>query len=423
MTGRIVLFGATGFTGRLVATALVRRGARRLLLAGRNGARLADLADELDRARDSAEEGGREAAQEGGPAGALDGGSGSGGAVDRPGTAVLDVDDPAGWAGLQLGPDDVLVTTVGPYARLGEPAVRAAVEAGAAYLDCTGEPAFLREVFQRHGPAAVARGAALLPAFGYDYVPGNLAAALALRDARDAGAPAVRVEVGYFLTGGGFAASGGTSASGAGMLFTPSFAWRDGRLVDERLAARLRVFAAGGASSEADGATAPGPALSFGGSEHLVLPRLTELAPDLRDVGVYVGWAGRYSRAAQLGVAALQAGTVLPGGRRGLAKAAQRLRPGSTGGPDAARRATARSQVVAEAYDRRGTQVARVELVGPNAYDLTGELLAWGALAARAGHLRGTGALGPVDGFGLERLAQGCAEVGLVPTGTAPPPS
>ena len=81
---------------------------------------------------------------------------------------------------------DVLVSTVGPFARWGEPAVQAAIAAGAHYLDSTGEGSFIREVFERFGPGAQAAGCGLVTAFGYDWVPGNLAGALALRDAGEA---------------------------------------------------------------------------------------------------------------------------------------------------------------------------------------------------------------------------------------------
>ena len=71
----------------------------------------------------------------------------------------------------------------GPFLELGEPAVQAALRAGASYLDSTGEPPFVRTVFQKYGPQAADAGAGLLPAFGYDYVPGNLAAGIALERA------------------------------------------------------------------------------------------------------------------------------------------------------------------------------------------------------------------------------------------------
>src|SRR5207237_160340 len=129
-------------------------------------------------------------------------------------------------ASVQRG--DGLISTVGPFLRWGEPAVRAAIAAGAHYLDSTGEGAFIRQVFERFGPEARAAGSALVPAFGYDWVPGNLAGALALREA---GEPAKRVDVGYFAPGGGgFAASGGTRAASVGIMLEPGFAWR-GRVV------------------------------------------------------------------------------------------------------------------------------------------------------------------------------------------------
>ena len=55
---------------------------------------------------------------------------------------------------------DVLISTVGPFARWGE----AAINAGATYFDSTGEPAFIRRVFDHHGPRAAAAGSALLTA-------------------------------------------------------------------------------------------------------------------------------------------------------------------------------------------------------------------------------------------------------------------
>ena len=118
MPGRIVLFGATGYTGRLTAEALVARGDRPVL-AGRSAERLARAG--------RAELGGLE-------------------------TAVADVADPASVRAL-VEPGDVIVATVGPFARWGDPAVEAAIDAGACYLDSTGEPAFIRRVFERFGPA------------------------------------------------------------------------------------------------------------------------------------------------------------------------------------------------------------------------------------------------------------------------------
>ena len=78
-----------------------------------------------------------------------------------------------------LEPSDVVLSTVGPFMQLGMATVTAAAQAGAHYLDSAGEGSFVRRVFELDAVAA-ARGASVVPAFGYDYVPGNLAGALAL---------------------------------------------------------------------------------------------------------------------------------------------------------------------------------------------------------------------------------------------------
>ncbi|MEJ7798675.1 MAG: saccharopine dehydrogenase NADP-binding domain-containing protein [Solirubrobacteraceae bacterium] len=364
MSARIVLFGATGFTGELTARALVARGARPLLV-GRDATRVGALAAELG--------------------------------VD---SAVADATAPRADATIAalLDRGDVLVSTVGPFARWGRPAVCAAIAAGAHYLDSTGEPPFIRTVFERHGPHAAAAGSALLTAMGYDYAPGNLAAALALRKA---GGRAQRVDVGYFVggdTAGQF--SGGTRASAAGMLAEPAYAFRDGRLVSERAARHVRRFDAGG----------DGPAISVGATEQFTLPRID---PGLREVGVWLGWFGPASRPLQLLSGATALATRLPGVRRALTSSATRLVRGSSGGPDTAIRARTRSRVVALASDAAGAPLASVRLEGASPYDFTAGMLAWAAIRAAGGGVAGSGALGPVEAFGLDELERGVAQAGI----------
>src|SRR3954463_1415740 len=214
MAGRIVLFGATGYTGELTARELAGRG-ERPILAARSEARVRALAEEL---------------------GGLDWAVADGG---RP-SSVRDL--------VERG--DVMLSTVGPFARWGAPAIEAAIAAGAHYLDSTGETPFIRDVFERYGPRAEAAGSALVTAMGYDWVPGNLAGALALREA---GEGATKVAIGYFIRGGGGAGamSGGTRASAAGVFLEPSFAWRGGRIVSERSGARVRSFVVDGRASKA----------------------------------------------------------------------------------------------------------------------------------------------------------------------------
>jgi short subunit dehydrogenase-like uncharacterized protein len=389
-SGRIVLFGATGYTGRLAAQALVADGARPVL-AGRDGDRVRRLAAEL-----------------GGAAGPLE-------------HAVADVADPGTVAAL-VGPGDVLLTTVGPFARWGRPALEAAVGAGAHYVDSTGEGAFIRRVFEEYDGRARTTGSAVLTAAGYDYVPGNLAAALALQRARRAGGEPVEVEVAYFITGplGAGAASGGTRASAVLMLGEPGYALVDGRLVAERPGVRLVRTRAGGQERAA---------LSVPASEQFTLPRLE---PSLRTVLVGVGWFGAATPALSAVSRAVGAMASLgplvrpvPALRTAVARAAAPLvaplTRGSTGGPDALTRSRTGSLVAADVRDAQGALLAHVELAGPNVYTLTGDLLAWATRELAAGGVSGPGALGPVEAFGLETLRAAATRMGLVES--APPPA
>ena len=359
---RIVLFGATGYTGRLTAEALVARGARPLL-AARSPGKLRDLASELGDLEYQAAD------------------------IERPET-VADL--------VERG--DVLLSTVGPFTRWGEPAVQAAIASGAHYLDSTGESPFIRQVFERFGGAAEAAGCGLVTAFGYDWVPGNLAGALALRDAGDA---AARVDVGYFITGGGVGMSGGTRASSVEALLEPSYGWQGGRLVTERGAKRVRSFDVKGR---------PQAGVSVGTSEAFGLPRVHE---GLREVNVYLGWFGGASRALSVMGVGIDLWRSLPVLGPLPRTVLRRVVKGSTGGPDAAARAQSSSYVVGAAYNAAGAQLAEVVLTGVNGYDFTGRMLAWGAERALEGGLQGTGALGPVDAFGLDALQAGAAEAGI----------
>ncbi len=101
-------------------------------------------------------------------------------------------------------------------------------------------------------------------------------------------------------------------------------------------------------------------------------------------------------------------------GLEGLYGAAtDRFVKGSTGGPDAEERARSGSHIVGEAFDASGTRLAEAHLTGVDGYTFTGDILAWGAERAALGGLKAAGALGPVDGFGLEELEKGAAEAGL----------
>ena len=362
MPGRIVVFGATGYTGRLVAERLAGAG-ERPVLAGRSAERLSAMAERL---------GGLEWAQ-------------------------ADVSRPDSVTAL-VAEGDVLVSTVGPFAKWGEPAVQAAIAKQATYIDSTGEPRFIRRVFEHHGPEAGRAGVALMTAMGYDFVPGALAGALALEQA---GAAAVRVDVGYYSLGlGASSASAGTRQSLVGAGLDGGFAYRDGVLRDVRLAERVRSFRV---HDKERGA------VSVGGAEHFTLPAAF---PRLREVNVYLGWFGPLARPLQAGTLVVTAATKLPGVRSALQFAGSRL-AGLASGPEPGTTPGGSSWIGAIAYDAQGHELAEVNLSGADGYAFTAEFMAWAARTAAAGRLAGTGAIGPLEAFGLEQLERGCRQAGL----------
>jgi short subunit dehydrogenase-like uncharacterized protein len=356
MAGRIVVFGATGYTGRLVAERLVAAGARPVL-AARNPDRLAPSLAGLETVRADAM---------------------------RQNTVFALVESPG----------DVLVSTVGPFMKWGGPAVRAAVAGGCTYLDSTGEPEFIRTVFREMDGPAQRSGARLLTAMGYDYVPGALAGALALDEA---GADAVRVDVGYYALGGMVnSLSAGTKVSSIGAMLSEGHAFRDGRVIGVRSAERVRSFSLAGR---------PQAAISVGGAEHFALPAAY---PRLREVNVYLGWFGPLARPLQAGSWAGSFLTRVPGARAVMQAAGERVarlvpdpEPGTTPG--------GRSWIAAEAFAASGERLAEVHVAGVDGYEFTAAFMAWAAQQ----EVTGAGALGPVEAFGLARLEEGCRLAGL----------
>lgn len=376
---RIVLLGATGYTGQRVLRELLVRGAEPTLV-GRNRAKMLAVADRFE--------------------------------ADLP-VAEVDVTSANDLSRL-LEPSDVVVSTVGPFMQLGTATVTAAARAGAHYLDSTGEGTFVRRVFELDSVAAT-RGVTLVPAFGYDYVPGNLAGALALSKA---GERARHVEIGYFVTRAGHGdellyrstlrdaytlSTGGTRQTLVGAAAEDGFAYRPPRpgapssLVDERAAKRVRTFRYAGVKRAV---------MTVPGSEHLGLP---EVFPQLESVEVGLGWLGRWTRPVQI-AAMLQAPLLRSAKVRAAVTRLSGRLPGSQREPDS----DGRSLVIAVARDGSGRHLARTALTGPDPYEMTGSLLAWGAVhAAAPDAVLEPGAHGPVAAFGLDTLRLGAAEAGV----------
>lgn len=146
----LVLLGATGFTGGLTAEYLADHAPEgfRWALAGRNRTKLEAVRKRLAE-RDWQLE-------------------------DLP-LLEADTSDPASLAEL-TAQTRVVATTVGPYLELGEPLVRACAESGTDYLDLTGEPEFVDRMYLAHHETAVASGARLIHACGFDSIPHDLGA-------------------------------------------------------------------------------------------------------------------------------------------------------------------------------------------------------------------------------------------------------
>lgn len=153
----VIVFGATGYTGRLVAEYLATKGKDtaageaaprpiRWAIAGRNAGRLAEV----------------KAAME-----AIDPACAAVGVVEATSEDAASLERMASQA-------RVVITTVGPYATRGEPLVEACIRAGTDYADLTGEPEFVDRLLERHHEAARARGVRIVTCCGFDSVPHDL---------------------------------------------------------------------------------------------------------------------------------------------------------------------------------------------------------------------------------------------------------
>ncbi len=180
----VIVYGATGYTGRLVAEylAVAYPGADKpkWAMAGRSLAKLQEVRDLI-----------------GAPA-------------DTP-LVTADADDAASVRAM-CARATVILTTVGPYQLYGSDLVAACAETGTAYVDLCGEPAWMAEMIEKHHAKAQETGARIVFSCGFDSIPFDLGV-LTLQEAAKAkfGMPAPRVKCRVRTMKGTF--SGGTAAS------------------------------------------------------------------------------------------------------------------------------------------------------------------------------------------------------------------
>jgi short subunit dehydrogenase-like uncharacterized protein len=180
----IVVYGATGFTGQLVAEYLAAhyRNDKQLkwAMAGRNRDKLAQVRDAI------------------------------GAAADTP-LIVADSADPASLKAM-IDQTRCVISTVGPYQLYGSELVAACATSGTDYVDLCGEPIWMRQMIDAHESAAKSSGARIVFSCGFDSVPFELGAYVVQQEAQRAfGAPAPRVKGRVREMRGTL--SGGTAAS------------------------------------------------------------------------------------------------------------------------------------------------------------------------------------------------------------------
>ncbi|BBU22024.1 saccharopine dehydrogenase family protein [Mycobacterium xenopi] len=187
----IVLYGATGFVGRLTAEYLARAGAKaRIALAGRSIDRLRTVRENLG-----------ESAQ-------------SWPLIHANASTPSTLDAMAKRT-------QVVVTTVGPYTRYGLPLVAACAAAGTDYADLTGEAMFVRNSIDQCHKQAIDTGARVVHACGFDSIPSDLSVySLYLAASRDGAGELADTD--FVLRGFSGGLSGGTIASMIEVLHTAS---------------------------------------------------------------------------------------------------------------------------------------------------------------------------------------------------------
>lgn len=178
----IIVYGATGFVGKLTAEYLARAGGdARIALAGRSTERLDAVRKTL------------------GPA-----------AQDWP---LISADATSESSLKEMAArTQVVITTVGPYTRYGLPLVAACAAAGTDYADLTGEANFVRESIDLYHKQAADTGARIVHACGFDSVPSDLTVYALFRAARDDGAGELG-ETNFVVRSFRGGLSGGTFAS------------------------------------------------------------------------------------------------------------------------------------------------------------------------------------------------------------------
>jgi short subunit dehydrogenase-like uncharacterized protein len=187
----IVIYGATGFVGKLTAQYLATAGGQaRIALAGRSPQKLVAVRDSLpDAAR-------------------------SWPLIEADASSPSTLNDLAART-------RVVISTVGPYTKYGLPLVAACAAAGTDYADLTGETLFIRDSIDLYGKEAADNGARIVHSCGFDSIPSDLTVYALYKRAQADGTGALG-ETNFVLRGFSGRVSGGTAASMMEVMATTS---------------------------------------------------------------------------------------------------------------------------------------------------------------------------------------------------------
>jgi short subunit dehydrogenase-like uncharacterized protein len=348
----VIVFGATGYTGRLVCRALQRRNVR-FAIAGADARKVAHLASAL-------------------------------GGVEHHVVDLGSSDAPSLKESLRRLLDRRLLvcSCAGPFLDRGEPLLAAAAELGVHYVDVSAEQPFTRESFTRHDPIARASKACVVPSMAFATAPADWAADL-LAERLGGTLDELDVLCSIDAPFGGAIASRGTIRAALGELARDGAAQHiDGSLRAERDATRVRTFVT------LEGTCVTG--ISLASSASVVVP-----------AHVKVGQLRTYHAVAPLTARALHAtralGPAVARLGRGAIDRLAPFAPFAASGPETAQRAKTRFEIIAEA--RRGEAQACVHITGVDPYAITAEIQAHAAEAALAGNVTASGVVAPSVGY------------------------
>jgi short subunit dehydrogenase-like uncharacterized protein len=345
-SGPIAVYGATGYTGKLVAAELAEAKAD-FVISGRNEAKLEALAGEL------------------------------GGKRSKIKALVAPLDDPIALRTL-LDDCAAVINCAGPFTLYGEPVLEAAVDTETHYLDTTGEQDFIRLALSQYGPEAEKAGVAVIPAMGFDFVPGDMIASLTAEGMGELD----ELSLNYAWT---FAMSRGTALSTLEIMRDPGIEWSEMKW--HQAGARL-----GRGSFDFPPPIGRQRMIRFAAGEQVTVPRhvpTRNVRTNLTASTIAPSALARAVPALGAGMGALLRTPV----RRALAAAISRLPEG----PKPEQRAKARYTIVCDAV--KGVESRRGVISGRDVYGLTAALTARGARIVTGKDFEGRGGLAPSQAF------------------------